>query len=150
MKNGFLLTVALLGLSYSQPANGATPTAYLSAPTNLTQSARAGEHENSAEGNDGIQIEFSHASKPADESWPRYTDNSKTDGAPGEPVLSGSDNQADPTLRASDSGACNHDVLLATVNGLTPPSTLDPGSLLMAGSALIAIGAALKKARKKL
>jgi len=70
-------------------------------------------------------------------------------------LLSGSGSEADHTikLRASDSGAGSPDVdvLLGTaaVNGLNTTSTPEPGSLLMAGSALIAIGATLKKMRKK-
>jgi len=57
MKNGFLMAVAFLGLSYTQTGNGATPMADLFAPTNMTHPDPAGEHD------------FAHSSVPGCEGW---------------------------------------------------------------------------------
>jgi hypothetical protein len=157
------VTAALLGLSYSQTGIGATLDSYVSAPTKLVQPDPAGQHEIRAALNDGIQIDFAHASGQAGEGWARYgsnlsstvTGNSKTLGALGEYMLSGSGRKSDPTtaVRANYSGPGSPDADVlpgsAAVNGLNPANTPEPGTLLRAGSALIAIGATLKRARKK-
>jgi hypothetical protein len=168
MKNGLLMTVAFLVLSYSQTGSAVTLMAYLSAPTELTRPDSAGEHGISAPCqkmlNNGIRIAFAHARLQAGERQARcgsntsltLTGNSKTYEALGELWLSGSGSKADSPimLRASDSGASSPDADVlpgsAAVNGLNATSTTsDPGSLLMAGSVLIAIGATMKKMRKK-
>jgi hypothetical protein len=111
------------------------------------------------------------------DSWAIYGSNtpltvagaSKTDGNLGEPLLSGTDSKSAPTvtvdlpdwgeytrytLMSTGSGMCDSaDILLGavTINGTTTTttSTPEPGSLLTVGSALIVIGVAMKKARKK-
>jgi hypothetical protein len=179
MKKAFLVTAVFLELFYSQTGYGSSLMADVSTPANLAQPVPAGENEIGAALNDGIQIDFSHAPEQselliesggrveeggiANESWALYgsdrssavTGNSPIDGAPGEALPSGpgskADLKGDYTLRVSDSGACNPDAVLSTaaVNGLTPASTPEPGTLLVAGSVLIAIGTTLKKMRKK-
>lgn len=91
--------------------------------------------------------------------------NSKTAGTLGEPLLSGWGSNATVTLPdwgqytyytllATGSGGCTPDanILLGTVTvngGLTTQSTPEPGSLLLAGTALIVIGAVMKKKQTK-
>ncbi len=167
MKNGFSMTVAFLVLSYSQTGSAVTLMDYHSAPTNLKQPVSASEHGIvlcQTMLNDGIRIAFAHPSVQAGERQARcgsntsltLTGNSKTYEALGELWLSGSGSKADSPimLRASDSGARSPDADVlpgsAAVNGLNATSTTsEPGSLLMAGSVLIAIGATMKKMRKK-
>lgn len=142
--------------------------------------------------NDGVQVDFANAlvavpnatvtmaisGLQSGESWAIYgsntqytvAGNSKTDGALGEPLLSGSGSNADPTvtvtlpdwgqysyytLMSTGSAMCdNGDILLGavTVNGgmtLTTQNAPEPGSLLLAGTALIVIGVMMKRAQKK-
>ena len=151
----------------------------------------AGDHEISVALRDGVQIDFSNAlaatpnatvtmgisSDQAGEGWALYgsntlltvAGNSKTEGALGEPLLTGSGSSANPTttvtlpdwgqytyytLMATDPGGknCDANVLLGavTINGTTTvTSTPEPGSLILAGSALLLIGVVMKKAQKK-
>jgi len=151
----------------------------------------AGDHEISAALNDGIQIDFSNAiaaapkatvtmgisSDQSGEGWALYgsntpltvAGNSKTDGALGEPLLTGSGSNANPTgaitlpdwgqytyytLLATGTSPCDTDanILLGTVTvsgATTVTSTPEPGSLLLMGSALLVIGVAMKKSQKK-
>ncbi len=151
----------------------------------------AGDHEISAALNDGIQIDFSNAiaaapnatvtmaisSEQGGEGWALYgsntlltvAGNSKTNGALGEPLLSGIGSNSNPsgtitlpdwgqytyyTLLATDPGGCTPDanILLGTVSisgTTTITSTPEPSSLILMGTALIVIGAALRKAQKK-
>jgi hypothetical protein len=149
------------------------------------------DHEISAALNDGIQVDFANAlatapnatvtmaisSVQSGEGWALYgsntlltvAGNSKTDGSLGEPLLSGSGSNADPTvsinlpdwgqytyytLMATDPGGCTPDanILLGTVTingGITVQNTPEPGSLVLAGTALIVIGVMMKKKQKK-
>jgi hypothetical protein len=155
------------------------------------------DHEISAALNDGIQIDFSSAlaaapkatvtmvisSVQSGEGWALYgsntlytvAGNSKTDGALGEPLLSGAGGAYTNatttitlpdwgeytyyTLMATDTGGCGSsdaNILLGTVTvngGLTAnyknSPAPEPGSLLMAGTALIAIGVLMKKKQTK-
>jgi hypothetical protein len=140
--------------------------------------------------NDGVQVDFANALAAAPNatvtmrisglqsgaSWAIYGSNtlltvvgdSKTDGALGQPLLSGSGRNSDPTatvnlpdwgeyayytLMSTGSTMCDSaDILLGTVTidgGVTTQSTPEPGSMLLGGTALIAIGVGLKKRQKK-
>jgi hypothetical protein len=140
--------------------------------------------------NDGVQVDFANAIAAAPaatvnmaisglqsgESWALYgsntlytvTGNSKTDGALGEPLLSGTGSNSDPTvsitlpdwgqysyytLMATNSVMCDsEDILLGTVTingGTTIQDTPEPGSLVLAGTALIVIGVMMKKKRNR-
>jgi hypothetical protein len=139
--------------------------------------------------NDGVQVDFANvlAAVPiatvimaisglqSGESWAIYGSNtlltvagaSKTDGTLGEPLLSGSGSNADPTvtvtlpdwgeytyytLTATNPAICDsEDILLGavTVGGGLTQSTPEPGSLVLAGTALIVIGVLMKKRQKK-
>lgn len=158
------------------------------------------DHEISAQLDDGIQIDFSNAiqnaptatvtmsigSAQSGEGWALFGSNvlytvagpSNSQGALGEPLLSGSGNYANntTTITLPDWGQYNYYALMATDPGGNDPlanivlgtvtisSTLggsmkpmivkvaptpEPGTLLMAGTALIGLGAALKKRQKK-
>ena len=120
MKNGFLVLAILLVLSYSQIVSGATPMAYFSSP--------------GAAANDGIRIDFPQGCDKAGNGCLRRNSGSMAD-----PAI---------TLRSSEPGARNSDAGTAAFNGLNVTSAPGPGGLLLAGSALIAIGAALKKLQK--
>ena len=195
--NGITLTAYGLTAptNLTQPAT-AGPALYAknggSGETGLGMATDPGnDHEISAALNDGIQVDFANAlaaapnatvamsisSVQSGEGWVLYgsntlltvAGNSKTDGSLGEPLLSGSGSNANPTvtinlpdwgqytyytLMATDPGGSNPDanILLGTVTingGITVQNTPEPGSLLLAGTALLIIGVMIKKKHKK-
>jgi hypothetical protein len=151
-----------------------------------------GDHEISAKLNDGIQVDFSDAlskapnatvsmvieSAQVGEGWALYgsntlltvAGNSKSDGALGEPLLSGAANYPNATtsitipdwgqytyytLMATDANCKTPlaNILLGTVT-ITPgttqnPQAPEPGTLMMGGTALIGLGVVWKKKQKK-
>ena len=148
-----------------------------------------GDHEINASIHDGIQIDFSSvlaaqpnatvtmgiSSAQTGEGWALYGSNtlltvdgpSKTQGLLGEPLLTGTGTNSNPTtsITLPDWGQYSYYTLMATgtapdanvllgtltITGsnVTTQATPEPGSLLMAGTALIVLGAILRKRQKK-